>query len=59
MENIDILKVTLKDIGQLQKIGRQTFLETFSAGPTNKKPTAETVGLAFMAASRACSGKWT
>lgn len=36
MENIDIVKVTLKDIGQLQKIGRQTFLETFSASNTEE-----------------------
>jgi diamine N-acetyltransferase len=32
MENINIKRVTLNDIGQLQKIGRQTFSETFSAG---------------------------
>lgn len=31
MENIEIKKVTLSDIDQLQKIGRQTFYETFSA----------------------------
>ena len=31
MENIEINKVTLSDIEQLQKIGRQTFYETFSA----------------------------
>lgn len=31
MENIDIEKITLNDIDQLQKIGRQTFYETFSA----------------------------
>lgn len=30
MENITIQKVTLNDIDQLQKIGRQTFSETFS-----------------------------
>lgn len=30
MKNIDIIKVTPNDIGQLQKIGRQTFSETFS-----------------------------
>jgi diamine N-acetyltransferase len=30
MKNIDIQKVTLNDIDQLQKIGRQTFSETFS-----------------------------
>lgn len=31
MNNIDIKKVTLSDIAQLQKIGKHTFLETFSA----------------------------
>lgn len=36
MENISIRKVTLKDIDQLQKIGRQTFYETFSAGNTEE-----------------------
>ena len=36
MENIRIRKVTLSDIGQLQKIGRQTFFETFSAGNTEE-----------------------
>lgn len=30
MANIVIKKITLNDIGQLQKIGRQTFKETFS-----------------------------
>ncbi|POY37237.1 GNAT family N-acetyltransferase [Flavobacterium alvei] len=30
MTNIEIAKVTLNDIDQLQKIGRQTFEETFS-----------------------------
>lgn len=30
MENISINRVTLNDIEQLQKIGRQTFFETFS-----------------------------
>ena len=30
MKNIDIQKVILSDIDQLQKIGRQTFSETFS-----------------------------
>ena len=34
MEKIDIVKVTLNDIDQLQKIGRQTFSETFSAANT-------------------------
>ena len=36
MENIDIKRVELKDIDQLQKIGRQTFTETFSAGNTEE-----------------------
>lgn len=36
MNNIDIAKVTLNDIKQLQKIGRQTFFETFSAGNTEE-----------------------
>lgn len=31
MENIEIKRVTLEDVSQLQKIGRQTFQETFSA----------------------------
>ena len=31
MKNIDIKKVTLDNIDQLQKIGRQTFFETFSS----------------------------
>ena len=30
MANIEIRKVTLSDVDQLQKIGRQTFQETFS-----------------------------
>jgi ribosomal protein S18 acetylase RimI-like enzyme len=34
MKNITIRKVRLEDIDQLQKIGRQTFFETFSAGNT-------------------------
>jgi diamine N-acetyltransferase len=34
MENIHIVKVILKDIDQLQKIGRQTFVQSFSAGNT-------------------------
>jgi ribosomal protein S18 acetylase RimI-like enzyme len=34
MKNIDIEKVTLNDIEQLQKIGRETFYETFSARNT-------------------------
>lgn len=36
MKNIDIKRVTSKDIDQLQKIGRQTFTETFSAGNTTE-----------------------
>jgi ribosomal protein S18 acetylase RimI-like enzyme len=36
MENIETIKVTLCDIDQLQKIGRQTFYETFSAGNTEE-----------------------
>ncbi len=34
MGNIDIVSVTPNDLDQLQKIGRQTFFETFSAGNT-------------------------
>ena len=36
METIDIKRVTLSNIDQLQKIGRQTFAETFSAGNTEE-----------------------
>lgn len=36
MTNIEIKKVTLNDIDQLQKIGRQTFYETFSAANTEE-----------------------
>ncbi len=36
MENIHITKATLSDIDQLQKIGRQTFSETFSTGNTEE-----------------------
>jgi len=36
MNNIQINKVTLADIDLLQKIGRQTFYETFSAGNTEE-----------------------
>lgn len=39
MENIDIVSVTQNDIDQLQKIGRQTFFETFSAGNTEDNMT--------------------
>jgi diamine N-acetyltransferase len=34
MTNIDIVSVSLIDIDQLQKISKQTFLETFSSGNT-------------------------
>jgi diamine N-acetyltransferase len=36
MTNIHIEKVTLNNIDQLQKIGRQTFFETFSTGNTEE-----------------------
>ena len=36
MDKIVISKATINDIDQLQKIGRQTFLETFSAGNTDE-----------------------
>ncbi|MBP7183994.1 MAG: GNAT family N-acetyltransferase, partial [Saprospiraceae bacterium] len=36
MSVIEIKKVTIADIDQLQKIGRQTFAETFSAGNTEE-----------------------
>ena len=36
MTNIDIQKVTLDNIDQLQKIGRQTFFETFASGNTEE-----------------------
>lgn len=36
MENIQIKKVSVNDIEQLQKIGRQTFSETFSEGNTEE-----------------------
>lgn len=32
MENIEIKRISLRDISSLQKIGIQTFYETFSAG---------------------------
>ena len=32
MNNIEIKRVVINDVNQLQKIGRQTFHETFSAG---------------------------
>lgn len=34
MSNIEIRKVTTNDLDQLQKIGRQTFYETFASGNT-------------------------
>ena len=34
MDNLEIKRVTLKDLAHLQKIGRKTFSETFSAGNT-------------------------
>ncbi len=39
MGNIKIKKVTLNEIGPLQKIGKQTFYETFSAGNTEENMT--------------------
>ncbi len=39
MEKIGITKVTLSDLGQLQKIGRHTFYETFSSGNTEENMT--------------------
>ncbi|MEJ5056005.1 GNAT family N-acetyltransferase [Sphingobacterium sp. MYb382] len=36
MENIIVQKVTLNDIEQLQKIGKETFLETFAAVNTEE-----------------------
>jgi ribosomal protein S18 acetylase RimI-like enzyme len=36
MDNIDVKRVTLNDIDQLQRIGRQTFFETFSTGNTEE-----------------------
>ncbi len=36
MENIDIEKITISDIDELQKIGRQTFYETFSESNTEE-----------------------
>lgn len=39
MESIEIKRVSLKDIVQLQKIGKQTFFETFSSGNTEENIT--------------------
>jgi ribosomal protein S18 acetylase RimI-like enzyme len=36
MDNIKITRVKLHDLDQLQKIGRQTFYETFSSGNTEE-----------------------
>ncbi|WP_312190331.1 GNAT family N-acetyltransferase, partial [Sphingobacterium sp.] len=36
MENIEIKKVTVNDLEQLQKIGKQTFSETFSSSNTEE-----------------------
>jgi diamine N-acetyltransferase len=36
MENIETKKVTLNEITELQRIGRQTFFETFAAGNTEE-----------------------
>ncbi len=36
MEDIDIIKITINDIDKLQKIGRQTFYETFSESNTEE-----------------------
>jgi diamine N-acetyltransferase len=36
MDTIDIKRVTVSDLDQLQHIGRQTFYETFSAGNTEE-----------------------
>ncbi|MBK6833329.1 MAG: GNAT family N-acetyltransferase [Bacteroidetes bacterium] len=39
MEAIEINRVTISDVAQLQKIARQTFFETFSAGNTEENMT--------------------
>ena len=39
MEPMEIRKVTLNDIDQLQQIGRQTFSETFSSSNTEENMT--------------------
>jgi diamine N-acetyltransferase len=36
MNSVEIRKVTIHDLGQLQKIGRQTFFETFAAQNTEE-----------------------
>jgi len=40
MENIDIVRITINDIKQLQEIGRQTFYETFSSANSEENMTA-------------------
>ncbi len=39
MDKIVITKATINDLDQLQKIGRQTFFETFSTGNTEENMT--------------------
>ena len=39
MTEIEVTKVTLNDIDRLQKIGKQTFYETFAAGNTEENMT--------------------
>ncbi|MDF2438221.1 MAG: family N-acetyltransferase [Bacteroidota bacterium] len=39
MERIEIKRVSLNDIVQLQNIGKQTFFETFSSGNTQENMT--------------------
>ncbi|WP_207493767.1 GNAT family N-acetyltransferase [Aridibaculum aurantiacum] len=39
MEHIEVRKIALSDIDQLQEIGRQTFYETFSSGNTEENMT--------------------
>jgi ribosomal protein S18 acetylase RimI-like enzyme len=39
MKDINIKKVTINDMDQLQQIGRQTFYETFSADNTDENMT--------------------
>lgn len=36
MKPIDIIRITVKEIEQLQKLGRQTFYETFSSNNTEE-----------------------
>lgn len=39
MENITLKSLTINDVDQLQKIGQQTFVETFSEGNTAENMT--------------------